>query len=117
AEGMFFGCIPIATSVSCVSWMLGGGSRGILISEGKGFHWNRAVRGERKEDIKYVLEGVNRKRRQIDGDDVLNETVDKIIELLEKPDEMKRMSQEAQNWSQKYTLEKFAEELRLLLKV
>jgi glycosyltransferase involved in cell wall biosynthesis len=31
AEGMFFGCIPIATSVSCVSWMLGEGTRGILI--------------------------------------------------------------------------------------
>lgn len=31
AEGMFFGCIPIATSVSCVGWMLGEGSRGILI--------------------------------------------------------------------------------------
>lgn len=31
AEGMFFGCVPIATSVSCVAWMLGDGSRGILI--------------------------------------------------------------------------------------
>lgn len=32
AEGMFFGCIPVATPVSCVSWMLGEGSRGILIA-------------------------------------------------------------------------------------
>lgn len=31
AEGMFFGCIPVATSVSCVSWMLGHGSRGIIV--------------------------------------------------------------------------------------
>lgn len=31
AEGMFFGCIPIATGVSCVGWMLGDGERGILI--------------------------------------------------------------------------------------
>lgn len=31
AEGMFFGCIPIATPVSCVGWMLGDGTRGILI--------------------------------------------------------------------------------------
>jgi glycosyltransferase involved in cell wall biosynthesis len=31
AEGMFFGCVPIATPVSCVAWMLGEGSRGILI--------------------------------------------------------------------------------------
>lgn len=33
AEGMFFGCIPIATNVSCVSWMLDEGRRGILISD------------------------------------------------------------------------------------
>ncbi|MUU77643.1 glycosyltransferase family 4 protein [Winogradskyella endarachnes] len=31
AEGMFYGCIPIATSVSCVNWMLGYGSRGIIV--------------------------------------------------------------------------------------
>jgi len=31
AEGMFFGCIPVATPVSCVSWMLGEGTRGMLI--------------------------------------------------------------------------------------
>ena len=31
AEAMFFGCIPIATSVSCVSYMLGDGTKGILI--------------------------------------------------------------------------------------
>lgn len=31
AEGMFFGAIPISTDVSCVAWMLGNGSRGILI--------------------------------------------------------------------------------------
>ncbi|WP_179005962.1 glycosyltransferase family 4 protein [Winogradskyella forsetii] len=31
AEGMFFGCIPVATSVSCVGWMMGHGSRGIIV--------------------------------------------------------------------------------------
>jgi glycosyltransferase involved in cell wall biosynthesis len=31
AEGMFFGCIPVATNVSCVAWMLDEGARGILI--------------------------------------------------------------------------------------
>lgn len=31
AEGMFFGVIPIATSVSCVPWMLDSGRRGIVI--------------------------------------------------------------------------------------
>lgn len=33
AEAMFFGCIPIVTAVSCVPWMLGHGSRGILIPD------------------------------------------------------------------------------------
>lgn len=31
AEAMFFGCVPIGTSVSCVPWMLGYGERGIII--------------------------------------------------------------------------------------
>ncbi|RMB57406.1 glycosyltransferase family 1 protein [Dokdonia sinensis] len=33
AEGMFWGAVPIATSVSCVPWMLGYGERGILIDD------------------------------------------------------------------------------------
>ncbi|CAM4152119.1 glycosyltransferase family 4 protein [Gillisia hiemivivida] len=33
AEGMFYGCIPIATSVSCVPWMLDNGKRGVLVTE------------------------------------------------------------------------------------
>ncbi len=31
AESMFWGCVPIATKVSCLSWMLDGGNRGILL--------------------------------------------------------------------------------------
>ena len=33
AEAMFWGCVPIASPVSCVSFMLGNGSRGILLNE------------------------------------------------------------------------------------
>ncbi|SFC74503.1 Glycosyltransferase involved in cell wall bisynthesis [Zunongwangia mangrovi] len=33
AEAMFFGCIPVATRVSCVPWMLENGKRGILLNE------------------------------------------------------------------------------------
>jgi glycosyltransferase involved in cell wall biosynthesis len=33
AEAMFFGCVPIITSVSCVPWMVDYGKRGILIDE------------------------------------------------------------------------------------
>ena len=33
AEAMFWGCVPIATPVSCVSYMMGSGSRGIILHE------------------------------------------------------------------------------------
>ena len=33
AEAMFWGCVPIATPVSCVSYMMGSGSRGIILQE------------------------------------------------------------------------------------
>ena len=31
AEAMFWGCVPVTTDVSCVSWMLGYGERGIIV--------------------------------------------------------------------------------------
>ena len=33
AEAMFWGCVPIASPVSCVSFMMGNGSRGIILQE------------------------------------------------------------------------------------
>lgn len=33
AEGMFWGCVPLATAVSCVPYMLGDGERGIVLSQ------------------------------------------------------------------------------------
>jgi glycosyltransferase involved in cell wall biosynthesis len=33
AEAMFWGCIPIASPVSCVPYMMGNGSRGIILRE------------------------------------------------------------------------------------
>jgi glycosyltransferase involved in cell wall biosynthesis len=33
AEAMFWGCVPLASPVSCVSYMLGNGSRGLLLTE------------------------------------------------------------------------------------
>lgn len=32
AEAMFWGCLPLATDVSCVSYMLDGGARGLVLS-------------------------------------------------------------------------------------
>jgi glycosyltransferase involved in cell wall biosynthesis len=33
AEAMFWGCVPIASPVSCVSYMMGDGSRGVILQE------------------------------------------------------------------------------------
>ncbi|PTX44057.1 glycosyltransferase involved in cell wall biosynthesis [Christiangramia gaetbulicola] len=33
AEAMFYGCIPIVSPVSCIPWMLGMGTRGIILDE------------------------------------------------------------------------------------
>jgi len=33
AEAMFWGCVPIASPVSCVSYMMGNGNRGIVLQE------------------------------------------------------------------------------------
>lgn len=98
AEGMFFGCIPIATPVSCVPWMLGNGSRGILISE-ESFSGSRMESGKRREGSQFLLE----------------ETVERIHDLIQDPEELKRMSEEAKKWSQQYTLEKFEEAIKGIL--
>ncbi|EPR74683.1 Glycosyl transferase, group 1 [Winogradskyella psychrotolerans RS-3] len=80
AEGMFFGCIPVSTAVSCVHWMMGYGERGILVephletavaefikvlnSENldrmaqQAMDWSQAYTFDRlEEDIQKVLEG------------------------------------------------------------
>jgi glycosyltransferase involved in cell wall biosynthesis len=79
AEGMFYGCIPVATSVSCVPWMLGEGRRGLLISE----------------DI--------------------NKSVITITKILKNKPKLRRLSKDAQIWSQKYTLNKLDSAIQDLL--
>ena len=78
AEAMFFGVIPITTNVSCLSWMLDEGRRGVLIEN----NLNEAVK-----KIKMSIRNYN---------------------LLS-------MSIAAQQWSKKYTLEKFETEIKKLL--
>lgn len=132
AEAMFFGCIPIATGVSFVPQMLNYGSRGILISDIMKREEVRADRGHPPafgvragrslpepvgagEDSQHVLKKDVPARGGVDSLDTLNDTVDRIMELLENPEEMRRMSMEAQEWSQEYTLEKFEAEIKKLL--
>ncbi len=95
AEAMFFGCIPFATGVSCVPWMLDNGKRGVLLS---GVESGECPEGSGVESGKFMEESVN-----------------KIIELIGDPDEMKRKSLAGQEWSQQYTLEKFETEIKKLL--
>ena len=77
---MFFGVIPIATSVSCIPDMLGNGKRGILISE------------------------------------ELNGAVSRIESHLQQEDSLIEISKFAARWSQRYTIERFEEEIKKLIK-
>ncbi|WP_322549121.1 glycosyltransferase [Flavobacterium psychraquaticum] len=79
AEAMFWGCVPVATPVSCVSYMLNAGSRGLLLTENMG------------------------------------KDVAALIKLVAQPDDYKRKSKAAQEWSQHYTIELFEEEIQKLL--
>ncbi len=91
AEGMWYGCIPVATPVSCVPWMVNYGERGILIPD--------PGKGSRRKGKKPLAEV----------------EVSRITGLLENPEKMKQMSIAAQEWSQQYTLEKFEKAIQEIL--
>ncbi|MDR6846434.1 glycosyltransferase [Flavobacterium granuli] len=79
AEGMFWGCIPIATVVSCVPFMLDYGERGLLLQMNL------------EQDTQQLETILNNKR-------AFNSKREKAME-----------------WSQKYTLDVFEDEIRKLL--
>ena len=106
AEGMFYGCIPIAAPVSCVPWMLGEGSRGILISEGLSGE-NRGESGEWREEQEPGTKSQDKNKGLSEVWGNCTGSVNKISKLLENREEMKRMSEAAKEWSQQYTLENF----------
>ena len=91
AEGMWYGCIPVATPVSCVPWMVNYGDRGILIPD--------TEKGNRRKGKKTLVE----------------EEISRITGLLENPEKLKQMSIAAQEWSQQYTLEKFEKAIQKVL--
>jgi glycosyltransferase involved in cell wall biosynthesis len=80
AEAMFWGCLPIASAVSCVSFMLDSGNRGLLLTL------------DLEKDF-LQIEAL-----------IKNET--RFIE----------MSTKASDWSRKYTIDVFEEEIKKLLK-
>ena len=79
AEGMFWGCVPLATAVSCVPFMLDYGKRGILL--------------------------------EMD----LEKDVSQLEVLLQNESDFEMKSQKASDWSRKYTLDVFEEEIEKLL--
>lgn len=105
AEAMFFGCIPVTTSVSCVPWMLGGpapkgGAKNVTITK----------RGILIPDAENSKDGTGMDRQYS-----IEKTVESLIKLIKNTEEMKRMSNEAQVWCQYYTLEKFEEAIKEVL--
>jgi glycosyltransferase involved in cell wall biosynthesis len=81
AEAMFWGCLPISSSVSCVPYMLHYGERGTLVSA-----------------------------------DINEKNIFNIIKTyIQDEKSYQEKVLQAQNWSHKYTLEKFELEIKKLL--
>ena len=51
AESMFWGCVPIASPVSCVSYMMGNGSRGIILKEQLDFDVNQIINVLKNQEV------------------------------------------------------------------
>lgn len=111
AEAMFFGSIPIATGVSCVPWILGGGSRGILAPPAPEGGAPKVTVTGRGILIPTTTGGGKNET------DWIEETNHEIQKLIKNPEEMRRMSMEAQEWSQEYTLEKFEKAIKEVLEL
>jgi len=80
AEGMFWGCVPVATKVSCVPYMLDYGNRGVVLEMN------------------------------------LEKDVRQIEVLLQNATDYKSRSEKASDWSRKYTMDVFEEEIKKLMK-
>jgi glycosyltransferase involved in cell wall biosynthesis len=106
AEAMFWGCIPVASKVSCVPWMLG-----IETS-----NFQLPTSNADKETYPLGLgKGFDDTQRGILINDILQAgTV--VKEYLKQPDQLEHMSKAAAAWSQQYTLDDFEREIALLLK-
>ncbi|MBE7639837.1 glycosyltransferase [Salegentibacter sp. BLCTC] len=125
AEGMWYGCIPIATSVSCVPWMLNYGERGVIISDIDQRIKNREKREERRDDkenflSKQLPDKFHRGRqfecsdesRDVSRTGFSEKDLLEILSLITNPEKLKQMSIAAQKWSQQYTLERFERAIR-----
>jgi glycosyltransferase involved in cell wall biosynthesis len=79
AEGMFWGCVPVATAVSCVPFMLDYGERGLLLEM------------------------------------ILEEDLQQLETILRSEMVFDNKRRKASEWSQKFTLEIFEDEIKKML--
>ncbi|QKJ64783.1 glycosyltransferase [Flavobacterium sp. M31R6] len=89
AEGMFWGCVPIATPVSCVPFMLDFGERGVL--------------------LQMTRELCSNWRSNLEQD------VCKVEELINDKVDYDTKRRKASDWSRKYTLEVFESAIKKML--
>ncbi|MCL9769754.1 glycosyltransferase [Flavobacterium sp. HXWNR69] len=65
AEAMFWGCVPIASPVSCVAYMMGNGSRGLLLTERLEADVNKIYKlvSDKEQYQRMAIEGLNWSRQ------------------------------------------------------
>jgi len=111
AEAMFFGCIPVVTSVSCVPWILGAHSPDSCRDQ----KWEAKKVAITKRGI-LIPDGENIKDGAgVDGQYFMGKTAESLIKLIENIEGLKGKTLMAQEWSQEYTLEKFEEAIKEVL--
>ncbi|WP_231563267.1 glycosyltransferase [Salegentibacter sp. Hel_I_6] len=117
AEGMWYGCIPVATPVSCVPWMLKApsapeGETGEIILAKRGILLNNiySIKFQKGRQFEY-----SKGSRNISRTGFSEKDLSEIARLIENPEKLKKMSVAAQEWSQQYTLEKFETAIQEIL--
>jgi|TARA_R100000501_G_C2621422_1_gene114653 glycosyltransferase involved in cell wall biosynthesis len=117
AEGMWYGCVPVATPVSCVPWMLKAssvpkGETNIVILAERGILIRSRFTRKFQKDRQFECSGGSRdvSRTGFSENDLLE-----IISLIENPEKLKQMSIAAQKWSQQYTLKRFEKAIREMI--
>ncbi|PRP66977.1 glycosyltransferase [Nonlabens agnitus] len=113
AEAMWHGCVPIASPVSCVPWMLNNNGDPDLET----LFQNTPGQSEPVEDV-LVANKLKAKSETPRGliFTKTNHTITDLQWLINNPDHYQMISQAAQTWSQQYTLEDFEKEIVKLLK-
>ncbi len=91
AEAMFWGCVPIASAVSCVPWMLGCSN-------------NQPQREDARCGRGILINDLSTADAQ-------------VAAYLRAPELLQELSQNAAIWSRKYTLDDFEEAIQELLQI